>query len=65
MMGIYINLSQSKANLWIHFLTPLLEEVLSEAKLMLLVRDATWMSGYIGSTDTPKGEKGSGKRVLT
>lgn len=34
MMGINFNLSQPKANLWIHFLTPLLEEALSEAKLM-------------------------------
>ena len=33
MMGASFNLSQSKANLWIHFLTPLLEEALSDAKL--------------------------------
>ena len=33
MMGVSFNLSQSKANLWIHFLTPLLEEALSDAKL--------------------------------
>ena len=34
MMGINVSLSQPKANLWIHFLTPLLEEALSEAKRM-------------------------------
>ena len=33
MMGISFGLSQSKANLWIHFLTPLLANALSDAKL--------------------------------
>lgn len=32
MMGANFQLSQPKANLWIHFLTPLLEEALLEAK---------------------------------
>ena len=34
MMGASFNLSQPKANLWIHFLNPLLEEALSAAELM-------------------------------
>lgn len=33
-MGASFNLSQPKANLWIHFLSPLLETGLSNAKLM-------------------------------
>ncbi len=32
MMGITFNMTQPKANLWIHFLTPLLEEALSSAE---------------------------------
>jgi len=32
MMGTSFEMSQPKANLWIHFLTPLLEEALSDAK---------------------------------
>jgi hypothetical protein len=34
MMGTSFEMSQPKANLWIHFLTPLLEEALSDAKLL-------------------------------
>ncbi len=34
MMGTSFNLSQPKVNLWIHFLSPLLEEAISEAGLM-------------------------------
>jgi hypothetical protein len=34
LMGAHFNLSQPKANLWIHFLAPLLDEALSDAKLM-------------------------------
>ena len=33
MMGISFTMSQPKANLWIHFLTPLLDMALSDAKL--------------------------------
>ena len=33
MMGVSFGLSQPKVNLWIHFLTPLLEEVLIHTKL--------------------------------
>ena len=32
MMGLSFKMTQPKANLWIHFLTPLLEEALSSAK---------------------------------
>lgn len=33
LLGASFNVSQPKANLWIHFLTPLLEKALCEAKL--------------------------------